>query len=177
MRSSNDVPMELLEIGRIVRCHGLAGRLKILSYLESQDILDNLREVFVGRRSQETVPFSVDAVQPGREFFILKLGGVEDRDTAAKLVRSSVWISSEKMKKLPEGEYYWSEIIGLQVVTEEGQSLGRIETVFPTGGNDVYVCRSAEKEILLPAIGEVVRKIDTAQGIMTVRLLKGLAVS
>jgi 16S rRNA processing protein RimM len=169
--------MELLEIGRIVRCHGLAGRLKVLSYLESQDMLDNLPEVFVGRRSQETVAFSVDGVQPGREFFILKLHGIEDRDAAAGLVRSTVWIPSERMKKLPEGEYYWSEIIGLRVVTEEGQSLGRIESVFPTGCNDVYICRSAEKEILLPAVGEVVRKIDTAQGIMMVRLLKGLTES
>ena len=169
--------MEFLEIGRIIRCHGLAGRVKVLSYLESQDMLDNLPEVFVGRRMQEAVPFPVDAVQPGREFFILKLGGIEDRGAAAMLVRSSVWIPSEKMKKLPEGEYYWSEIIGLRVVTEEGLSLGRIESVFPTGSNDVYVCRSAEKEILLPAIGEVIRKIDTAQGIMMVRLLKGLAES
>jgi 16S rRNA processing protein RimM len=177
LRSSNDVPMELLEIGRIVRCHGLAGRMKVLSYLESQDTLENLPEVFVGRRSQDAVPFSVDAVQPGKEFFILKLSGIEDRDGAAKLVRSSVWMPSEKMGKLPEGEYYWSEIIGLRVVTEEGQFLGRIESVFPTGSNDVYVCRAAEKEILLPAIGEVVRKIDTDHGIMVVRLLKGLTES
>jgi 16S rRNA processing protein RimM len=166
--------MELLEIGRIVRCHGLAGRVKVLSYIESQDILDNLTEVFVGSRVQETVPFSVDAVQPGKAFFILKLGGIEDRDAAAKLVRSSVWMPAEKINELSEGEYYWREIIGLQVVTEEGQSLGRIESVFPTGGNDVYVCRAAEKEILLPAIGEVVKKIDTDHGIMVVRLLKGL---
>jgi len=169
--------MELLEIGRIVRCHGLAGRVKVLSYLESQEVLDNLPEVFVGRGSRETIPFSVDAVQTGREFFFLKLVGIEDRDAAAKLVRSSVWIPSEKMKRLPEGEYYWRELIGLRVVTEEGQFLGRIESVFPTGSNDVYVCRAAEKEILLPAIGEVVRKIDTDHGIMVVRLLKGLTES
>lgn len=169
--------MELLEIGRIVRCHGLEGRVKVLSYLESQDTLDNLPEVFVGKRPQETVPYSVDAVQPGREFFILKLAGIGDREAAATLLRASVWIPSEKMKQLPEGEYYWREIIGLQVVTEEGQSLGSIESVFPTGSNDVYVCRTAEKEILLPAIGEVIRKIDTDHGIMVVRLLKGLTES
>ena len=169
--------MGLLEIGRIVGCHGLAGRVKVLSYLDSQDMLNNLPEVFVGRRSQETVAFSLDAVQPGRGFFILKLGGIEDRDAAAKLVRSSVWMPSEKMKKLPEGEYYWRDIIGLRVVTEDGQSLGRVESVFPTGSNDVYVCRAAEKEILLPAIGEVIRKIDTDHGIMVVRLLKGLTES
>jgi 16S rRNA processing protein RimM len=169
--------MEFLEIGRIIRCHGLAGRLKVLSYLESQDVLDNLPEVFVGRGIQDTVPFPVDAVQPGRGFFILKLGGIEDRDAAAKLVRLTVWISSAKRGKLPEGEYYWREIIGLEVFTEEGQILGRIESVFPTGSNDVYVCRGEGKEILLPAIGDVVREIDTDRGIMVVRLLRGLTES
>jgi len=60
------------------------------------------------------------------------------------------------------------------VLTEEGDTLGTIEAVFPTGSNDVYVCRGGKREILLPAISEVVRKIDIQKGLMTVRLLKGL---
>jgi 16S rRNA processing protein RimM len=113
-------------------------------------------------------------VQTGKDFFILQLGGVDDRDAAERLRGSSVWISSEKTVKLADGEYYWSEIIGLQVLTEEERILGRIESVFPTGSNDVYVCRGGDREILLPAIEEVVRKIDTDRGVMVVRLLKGL---
>lgn len=167
--------MELLEIGRIIRAHGLTGRIKVLSYLESQDVLDNLAEVSVGRRAQEAMAFPLDSIQTGRECFILKLGGIEDKDAASRLVGSSVWMPSEKMKKLPDGEYYWREIIGLEVFTEEGRSLGRVESVFPTGSNDVYVCRGNAKEILLPAIDDVVRKIDMGRGRMVVRLLKGLA--
>ncbi len=169
--------MELLEIGRIIRPHGLAGRLKVLSYLESQDALDGLAELFIGRRAQEAAVFPLHAVQTGREFFILKLGGIEDKDAASKMVGSSVWMPSEAMKKLPDGEYYWREIIGLEVVTEEGRILGRIESVFPTGSNDVYVCRGMAKEILLPAIGDVILKIDRDHGLMVVRLLKGLTES
>jgi 16S rRNA processing protein RimM len=79
------------------------------------------------------------------------------------------------MPELSDGEYYWNEVIGLQVVTEDDRVLGRIETVFPTGSNDVYVCRSPEgREILLPAIVDVVRAIDRERGVMVVRLLKGL---
>ena len=166
--------MELLEIGRIIRSHGLAGRMKVLSYLESQDMLGDLKEVWVGRKIQHAVTFPLDAVQTGRESFILKLGGIEDRDAASRLVGSSIWIPLEKWKKLPDGEYYWHEIIGLSVMTEEGRALGRIESVFPTGSNDVYVCRGKGKEILLPAIDDVIRKIDMDQGMMVVRLLKGL---
>ncbi len=169
--------MELLEIGRIIRPHGLAGQMKVLSYLESQDVLNNLPDVFVGGRVHDTVAFPLDAVHPGRESFILKLGGVETREAAARLVGSSVWMPADKMKKLPDGEYYWLDIIGLQVVTEEGQVIGRIESVFPTGSNDVYVCQGGEKEILIPAIGDVVRDIDMDRRIMVVRLLKGLTES
>lgn len=174
LKSSNDASEGLLEIGRIVRSHGMAGRMKVLSYLESPEVLDDLSGLFVGRSVSEAVLFPLIAVQVGRDFFILQLGGIEDREAAARLKGSSVWMPSEKMRKLPEGEYYWREVIGLQVLTEEDEILGRIEAVFPTGSNDVYVCRGAGREILLPAIGDVVRKIDTDRGVMVVRLLKGL---
>jgi 16S rRNA processing protein RimM len=167
--------MELLEIGRIVRSHGLTGRMKVLSYLESQDVLDHLEVVSVGRRVQDTVTFPLDSLQTGRKWFIMKLAGVEDKDAASQLVGSSLWMPLEKIKKLPNGEYYWHELIGLEVVTEEGCILGRIKSVFPTGSNDVYVCRGNGKEILLPAIDDVVRKIDLDHRVMVVRLLEGLA--
>lgn len=174
LKSSNNSPMELIEIGRIVRSHGLTGRVKVLSYLESPETLHDLSGLFVGRSVQEAVFLPLAAVQTGKDFFILQFRGVDDRDAAERLRGSSVWISSEKIVKLPDGEYYWSELIGLQVLTEEDQILGRIEAIFPTGSNDVYVCRGGEREILLPAIEEVVRKIDTDRGVMVVRLLKGL---
>lgn len=166
--------MELIEIGRVVRPHGLTGRVKVMSYLESTGMLHDVSGLFVGGSVQEAVFFPVAAVQTGKDFFILQLGGIDDRDAAERLRGSSVWISSEKTVKPADGEYYWSEIIGLQVLTEEEQILGRIESVFPTGSNDVYVCRGGDREILLPAIEEVVRKIDTDRGVMVVRLLKGL---
>lgn len=167
--------MELLEIGRIVRPQGLAGRIKVRSYLETPDVLDGIAELFIGRKAEETAAFPLQTLQAGRGFFILKLGGIDDPEAAAKVVGSSVWMPSQGMKALPEGEYYWHEIIGLAVLTEEGRTLGRIESVFPTGSNDVYVCRDGDREILLPAIGDVILKIDTDRGIMVVRLLKGLA--
>ncbi|MCX5823308.1 MAG: ribosome maturation factor RimM [Deltaproteobacteria bacterium] len=133
MKSSNNFPMELIEIGRVVRSHGLTGRVKVLSYLESPETLHDVSGLFVGRSAQEAVFLPLVAVQTGKGFFILQLRGVDDRDAAERLRGSSVWISSEKTVKLPDGEYYWSEIIGLQVLTEEDQILGRIEAVFPTG--------------------------------------------
>ena len=174
LKSSNDSSMELIEIGRIVRSHGLEGRVKVLSYLETPEALHGLSGLLVGCSFPEAVLFPFVAIQAVKDSFILQLSGIDDRDAAERLRGCSVWMPSEKMQKLPEGEYYWLEIIGLHVFTEEDEILGRIEAVFPTGSNDVYVCRGGGREILLPAIGDVVRKIDTDRGIMVVRLLKGL---
>jgi 16S rRNA processing protein RimM len=77
-------------------------------------------------------------------------------------------------EKLPEGEYYWRDIIGLDVYDEDDKYIGKIESVFPTGSNDVYVCKGEEREILLPAIADVIRKIDVNHRVMIVRLLEGL---
>ena len=78
------------------------------------------------------------------------------------------------MKELPEDEYYWHDIIGLEVVTDDGLSLGRVESIVPTGSNDVYVCAGGEREILLPAIDDVVKEIDVKKGTMVVTLIEGL---
>jgi 16S rRNA processing protein RimM len=167
--------MALIEIGRIIRPHGLAGRFKALSYLESTAALAGIAAVFVGKKATEVVSYPLQAVQAGRGSFVLKLEGVDDRDAVSRLAGSTLWLPREVLKELPEGEYYWQDIIGLRVVTEEGVSLGRIESVFATGSNDVYVCREGKKEILLPGISDVVRRIDPRSGVMVVRLLEGLA--
>jgi 16S rRNA processing protein RimM len=100
--------------------------------------------------------------------------GVEDIESAEILIGCQVLIPIDKLRKLPEDEYYWRDIIGIRVVTEDGHVLGIIEAILPTGGNDVYVCSGGEREILLPGIADVIRKIDIDQGIMVVRLLEGL---
>ncbi len=95
-------------------------------------------------------------------------------ESAQALVGCKVFLPEDMQEKLPEGEYYWRDIIGLDVYNEEGKYIGKIESVFPTGSNDVYVCKGEEREILLPAIADVIRKIDVNRRVMIVRLLEGL---
>jgi 16S rRNA processing protein RimM len=166
--------MEFFEIGKIVKFCGLTCRLKLRSYLESNDTLQSLNEVYVRQGKDETGPFKLQGIQIRGKSVFLKMEGVGDIESAETLIGCQVLIPVDKLKKLPEDEYYWRDIIGLRVVTEEGHVLGVIEAILPTGGNDVYVCSGGEREILLPGIAEVIRKIDIDQGIMVVRLLEGL---
>jgi 16S rRNA processing protein RimM len=167
-------PIEFFEIGKIVKSCGLKGRMKAVSYLESNGVLQSLDEVYVRQGKDETGPFKLKAVTVSGKSFFLEIEGIEDRKSANVLVGCQVLIPVSELKKLPEGEYYWRDIIGLKVVTEEGQVLGVIEAIFATGSNDVYVCRTDERELLLPGIAEVIRRIDLDQGVVVVRLLEGL---
>jgi 16S rRNA processing protein RimM len=167
--------MRWIEIGQIVKSHGLAGRVKVLSYLESDRLLPSLKDAWIGRNPDSARRYPIENVRPeGRTHYSLKLEGVEDRNAADALRGLTVSVPYDSLETLPENEYYWEDLVGLAVVTEDGKSLGRIETIFPTGSNDVFVCREGGREILLPAIAEVIRSVDIRAGTVVVRLLKGL---
>lgn len=165
---------ELLEIGEVVKPQGLRGRMKALSYLDSEDILQGLDEVLIQKAGQPAASFKLKNIQRKKNYLLFELDGIHDVDAVLNLVGSRILVPEGRLKKLPEGEYYWRELIGLRVITETGDILGRIESIFPTGSNDVYVCKSDHREILLPAIGEVIREVDIKKGMMVVRLLEGL---
>ncbi|MBN2250683.1 MAG: 16S rRNA processing protein RimM [Candidatus Altiarchaeota archaeon] len=162
---------DLLEIGKIVKPSGLKGRLKVLSYCESAQELETLASVFVGKDIENVSSFNVRYLRAKGGSFSLGLEGIEDLATAGELIGQFVFIPPER---LPDGEYYWRDIIGLDIVTEEGQKLGKVTTILPTGSNDVYICNDGARETLIPAFDDVVRKIDIGKGLMVVRLPEGL---
>jgi 16S rRNA processing protein RimM len=167
--------MRWIEIGQIIKSHGLAGRVKALSYLESNRLLPSLKEARIGPDRDSAKRYPIENVRPeGRTHFSLTIEGIEDRNAADALRGLSIFLPYDSLEPLPEGDYYWEDLIGLAVVTEDGKPLGQIESIFPTGSNDVYVCKEGGREILLPAIAEVIRSVDIQAGTVVVRLLKGM---
>ena len=167
-------PIKFFEIGKIVKSFGLRGRIKAVSYLESNDKLQDLDELYIGYGNEKKWPFKLKGIQSRGKSFFLEIEGVENLQSANALIGCQVLIPTDKLEELPEGEYYWRDMIGLKVVTEEGNILGVIEAIFPTGSHDVYVCSGGEREVLLPGIADVIRRIDIDRGMMVVRLLEGL---
>ena len=106
---------------------------------------------------------------------LLRLEGLNDPYAARRL--SGEWLTAptDSDPQLPEGEYYHYQLVGLAVITDQGENLGRIQEVLETGSNDVYVVTSdSGEEVLLPAIEQVVKEIDLASGEMLVHLIDGL---
>ncbi|MDD5712564.1 MAG: ribosome maturation factor RimM [Smithellaceae bacterium] len=165
---------KLLEIGKIVKTHGLKGYFKVASFLDSGEVLETLKDVCIKGERDLPVNYTVESVQIARQSFFIKLEGIDSIEAALPLIGYLVMIDSSELGALAEDEYYWKDILGLDVVTEEGLRVGRVEEIFPTGSNDVYVVRGGQRELLLPAIGDVVKEIDIAKGKMVVRLLEGL---
>lgn len=99
---------------------------------------------------------------------VLKFEGVDDRDAAVLLKGSEIAVDRGQLQRLPEGEYYWVDLIGLEVVNLEGVKFGRVDRLFETGSNDVLVVRG-ERERLVPWIrGDVVKDVDLVSGRITV---------
>jgi len=165
---------DLVEIGRLVKIHGLKGRLKAVSFVESETLLDELDEIIIRPEKGPEKTYRVKAVQPQNKTFFIELEGINDPDSAGELVGSGIFISVDMLEDLPEDEYYWHEIIGLKVITESGDYLGAVSSIFPAGSADVYVVSGGVREILLPAIDDVIRKIDLESGEIVVRLPEGL---
>ncbi|MBN2246294.1 MAG: 16S rRNA processing protein RimM [Candidatus Aminicenantes bacterium] len=166
--------MEFIVLGKVIKTRGLRGCLKVMSYAQNQDLFYGIRHIFLGKPTRETKEYQVKKIDISSGFLFLELDEISEIAAAASLVGCSIFLPRESLPKLPEGEYYWADIIGLDVIDHHDKFLGKIESIFPTGSNDVYICKSGKKEILLPAIADVIKKIDIEKGFIKVKLPKGL---
>lgn len=166
--------MDYFVFGEIVKTRGLLGCVKALSFLESSELLDGLTVVYLESASGRKSRHEIKKITSSGKFLFLEIKGVSDVDAARAFVGSRLLLPRELLEALGADEYYWHDIIGLDVYTPEGRHLGRIESIFPTGSNDVYVCRGDHGEILIPATAGVVEQVDIAGKRMIINLLEGL---
>ena len=166
-----EVPDDTVVVGRVISNHGLDGVIRIRPHS------DNPARFQAG--SELTIAGQIHTVASCRNLpggdALLRLEGLNDPHTARRL--SDEWILApvDSAPELPPGEYYHYQLVGLTVITNQGENLGTVREVLETGSNDVYVVVSATgAEILLPAIEQVVQEIDLASRTMLVQLINGL---
>lgn len=169
---------EFLPIGKIVGVHGIAGNVKILSYAESTAVFKPGMPLVARRHQGEEKTYSIKWVKPHTQTVLLSLKEIENRTQAEALVGSELFIEKKSLPKPADGDYYWFDIIGLSVFTVQGQYIGRVASIMPTGSNDVYVVKNStggrQEETLIPALASVVVCIDLESKTMQVNLPEGL---
>ncbi|WP_425060820.1 Ribosome maturation factor RimM [Sporomusa carbonis] len=158
---------DLITIGKIVAPHGVRGDVRILPLTDFPDRFYDMKAAFVENCGQ----LKLEAVRKHKQFILLKFAGIDTMNDAERLRGKLIKIGREDLVKLPEGQYYIFDIIGLNVITEDGEQLGVVTDVLQPGSNDVYVVeQQGKRELLIPAIKEVVKKIDIAAKQMVVKL-------
>ena len=180
MKSSNSgsVPGELVQIGKVIGAHGLGGAVRVYSYAESPECFAQQTTLVLIDGQGGTQRRKIEWSQPHKQVVRLILEGISHRDQAEAMAGWGVYIAKKDLPPLEADSYYWSDLIGISVYTMEGEHLGVVEQIIPTGANDVYVVKTppgyAVREILLPAIESVILEIDVAGGRMQVQLPEGL---
>ena len=165
---------EKLEIGQIVNTFGIKGFVKIYPYVDDITRFDDLEEVYV-KSKKESKLYKVEGVRYHKNMVLLKLEGINTPEQADLLRNAYLEVDRENAVPLKEGTYYIVDLIGLEVYTEEGKLLGKVDDIYNTGANDIYVIKDElGKQILLPAIDDVLKEIDLENEKIVVHIIPGL---
>ena len=163
-----------LEIGQIVNSYGLKGQMKIVPFTDDITRYSDLKTIYIDMNKQ-LKEFKIEQVKYHKNNVLIKLEGIDDINDTEQFKNCYVKVDRKNAVELPEDSYFIVDLLGLEVFTEDNTLLGKIVDVFPTGSNDVYVVKDElGKQILLPAIGEVIKNVDIPNKKMIVNLIKGL---
>ena len=166
---------KLIPIGRVTDAYGTQGAIKIKAFSHSLENLTCDKTLFVTDKSKQLKRVKIVPLSARKNTVCGKIAGVTNREEAKTYKGEDVFIKRGALNEIPEGEYYWIDIIGLDVFDREGEYLGKIENILETGSNDVYVISATSgKEILLPAIYDVIKEINIKKNRMIVDPLDGL---
>ena len=154
--------MAKVEVGKYVNTFGLKGEIKVYPFV---DYLEELDYIILNNEKME-----IEKLRFKKNIAIIKLKGIDDINKIEQFKGDIITINEEDIPELPEGEYYKEDLIGLDVYTDEGKLLGKLDDVFNTGANDIYQVG----KILLPVIPDVVKEIDINNNRITVHIIKGL---
>lgn len=165
---------DLLKVGVITTTHGVRGEVKVFPTTDEAERFLELDYVLLDT-GRELRRLEIQNVKFFKNLAILKFKGIDNINDIEMYKGRDLWIPREEGQELEEGEYYVADLIGMQVVLEDGTVFGTLKDVMETGANDVYVINTKEKgEVLLPAIRECILDVNVEENTMTVHLMKGL---
>lgn len=163
-----------LEVGQIVNTFGIKGQVKVVPFTDDINRFDELKEIYIEKKNELKL-FQIEKVNYSKNVVLLKLKGIDSIEEANKYRNCYIKIDRKDARKLPEGTYFIADLLGLDVYTDENKLLGKVDDIYNTGSNDIYVVKDElGKQILLPAIKDVLKQVDLDNGKIIVHIIKGL---
>ena len=165
-----------LKVGKIVNTHSLKGEVKVISSTDFEEQrFEKGTELLITRGNQVVKEVTVESYRTHKNNLLVKFVGIDSIEEAEKLKNLQIKIDSDNIGELEENEFYFHEIIGCEVFDENGKSLGEISEILTPGANDVWVIKSQNgKEIMIPYIEDVVKKIDVENKKIDIEVMEGL---
>ena len=163
-----------LQVGVITQTHGIRGEVKVFPTTDDANRFKKLKEV-IGETGKERLIMEIESVKFFKQFAILKFKGYDSINDIEKYKNAKLLVTRDKAVRLRKDEYFVADLIGMQVLTEDGTHFGCLKDVMATGANDVYVIdREDGTEVLIPAIRECILKINMEENCMTIHVMEGL---
>lgn len=163
-----------LELGQIVNVKGLKGEIKVNPFTENINRFETLNKILI-KQKNEIKEYEIEKVSYHKNQVILKLKGIDTIEAAETLRNYYILINRKDLEPLEPGKYYIADLIGLEVYTEDGIVLGKVDDIYNTGSNDIYVVKDElGKQKLLPGIPDVIKKVDLENSKIIVNLIEGL---
>ena len=167
---------EFFEIGQIVNTFGIKGMLKVNPYTDDITRFEDLKNVYVVSRNINK-KLDIEEVKYHKNCVLLKFKGIDKIEEAEILRNAIIKVERKDAKPLEEGSYYIVDLLGIKVYLENGELLGELEDIYNTGSNDIYVVKTTTyKQILLPAIKDVIKEINLEENKMIVHIIDGLEI-
>lgn len=148
----------LITVGRLGAPYGIKGWLHLISYTDPADNIFDYDNWRLNKHNQP-LPIKIEAYRPHGKGHIIKLTHINDRETAMQHKGLDIVIDRAQLPPTEQNEYYWSDLVGLHVITTDGQPLGDVDYLFETGSNDVIVT-IGEKQHFIPYTNDVIKNID-----------------
>lgn len=165
---------DTLRVGIITSTHGIRGEVKVFPTTDDIKRFDYLKNVIVDMK-REAVELEVTGVKYFKKYAILKFKGYDDINDVQQFIKKDLLVTRENAVKLADGEFFICDLVGLDVITDDGGKLGKLKDIMQTGANDVYVVEDCNgREVLIPSIPQCILEKNPGGGYIKVHLLNGL---
>jgi 16S rRNA processing protein RimM len=163
---------DLIEIARIKGPHGLKGKMWVIPYGDSFEIFSGYTHLIIGNQG---TPKKILSCSQRKGKYIIELEGITHIDLVDKIKDETLYVKRDQLEQLEDDEYYWNDLLGMNVVDTDGKALGELVNIFPTGSNDVFVVDKV-KQFYIPVTKDVIKEISPGKRTIVVdtSLLEGL---
>ncbi|MCF0151084.1 MAG: 16S rRNA processing protein RimM [Firmicutes bacterium] len=161
----------LIKLGRITAPVGIKGELRVYPYTDDMTRFSDIKSLLLDGQDR-----TIQKARYQKNMVILKLSGIDDRNTAELHINKELFLRREDLWEIPEDTYFVDDIMGIRVVSEDGAFEGTLTAILPNPAHDLYQITPAKEgaPFVVPAVKEFIRKVDLTEGVMTVKLIEGM---